>query len=150
MEDGKVVRKILEAAQDETTPLPVKISSSALPTGASTAALQTAGNASLTSIDGKLGASTITDENLTLTVVDTEYSFAIPANCKSIEFWSRNGYPLRFSLTATGRVATPTGDYMTLKSNCSYASPPSLNLSSKTVYFASDNAGDVVEILAWS
>lgn len=54
MEDGKVVRKILEAAQDETTPLPVKISSSALPTGASTADLQTTGNASLTSINGKL------------------------------------------------------------------------------------------------
>lgn len=36
MEDGKVVRKILEAAQDGTTPLPVAISSSALPTGAAT------------------------------------------------------------------------------------------------------------------
>jgi hypothetical protein len=115
-----------------------------------TAAKQDDGNASLTSIDGKLGASTITDENLTLTVADTEYSFAIPANCKSIEFWSRNGYPLRYSLTATGRVATPTGDYLTLKSNCSYASPFTLNLSSKTIYFATDNAGDVVEILAWS
>lgn len=128
----------------------VKVDSSALPTGAATAANQTTGNASLSSIDGKLGASTITDENLTLTVADTEYSFAIPANCKSIEFWSRNGYPLRYSLTATGRVATPTGDYLTLKSNCSYASPFTLNLSSKTIYFATDNAGDVVEILAWS
>lgn len=36
MEDGKVVRKILEAAQDGTTPLPVAVSSSALPTDAST------------------------------------------------------------------------------------------------------------------
>jgi hypothetical protein len=103
----------------------------------------------LSGISGKFGASTITDENLTLTVVDTEYSFVIPANCKSIEFWSRNGYPVRFSFT-TGRVATPAGDYLTLKSNCSYASPPSLNLSSKTIYFASDNAGDVVELIAWS
>ena len=40
MEDGKVVRKILEAAYDGTTPLPVAISSSALPTGAATSANQ--------------------------------------------------------------------------------------------------------------
>jgi len=94
-------------------------------------------------------ATTIAVENVTLTVVDTEYSYTIPNNCKSIEFWSRNGYPVRFEFT-TGHVATPTGDYLTLKSNNTYASPPSLNLSSKTVYFASDNAGDIVEILAWS
>jgi len=94
-------------------------------------------------------ASTIGEQNVTLTVIDTEYSYSIPSNCKSVEFWSRNGYPVRFAFT-TGKVATPTGVYFTLKSNCSYASPPSLNLSSKTVYFASDNAGDIVEILAWS
>jgi len=94
-------------------------------------------------------ATAIDEHNETLTVVDTQYSYSIPANCKHIEFWSRNGYPVRFSFV-TGKVATPTEPYMTLKSNCSYASPPSLNLSSKTLYLASDNAGDVVEILAWS
>lgn len=96
-----------------------------------------------------LGASAIEVENVTLTVVDTEYNYTIPANCKSIEFWSRGGYPVRWEFT-TGHVATPSGDYLTLKSNCSYSSPPALNLSSKTIYFASDNAGDVVEIVAWS
>ncbi len=120
-----------------------------LPTGAATSAKQDTGNSSLTSIDGKLGASAIGEYNVTLTVVDTEYSQALPANTKGIEFMSRGGYPVRFAFTA-GKVATPTGVYFTLKSNCVYESPAGLNLSSKTIYFASDNAGDVVEMIAWS
>jgi len=96
-----------------------------------------------------LGASAIGEYNVTLTVVDTEYSQALPSNTKGIEFWSRGGYPVRFAFT-TGKVATPTDVYYTLKSNGSYSSPPGLNLSSKTVYFASDNAGDVVELITWS
>ena len=101
------------------------------------------------SIDSKLAASTINEYAVTLTVVDTEYSQALPANTKGIEFVSRDGYPVRYAFT-TGKVATPTGVYFTLKSNCAYESPATLNLSSKTIYFASDNAGDVVELIAWS
>ena len=96
-----------------------------------------------------MAASTINEYAVTLTVVDTEYSQALPANTKGIEFVSRGGYPVRYAFT-TGKVATPTGVYFTLKSNCAYESPATLNLSSKTIYFASDNAGDVVELIAWS
>ena len=106
-------------------------------------------SADLGSIDSKLAASTINEYAVTLTVVDTEYSQALPANTKGIEFVSRSGYPVRYAFT-TGKVATPTGVYFTLKSNCAYESPATLNLSSKTIYFASDNAGDVVELIAWS
>ena len=106
-------------------------------------------SADLDSIDSKLAASTINEYAVTLTVVDTEYSQALPANTKGIEFVSRSGYPVRYAFT-TGKVATPTGVYFTLKSNCAYESPATLNLSSKTIYFASDNAGDVVELIAWS
>lgn len=106
-------------------------------------------SADLGSIDSKLAASTINEYAVTLTVVDTEYSQALPANTKGIEFVSRGGYPVRYAFT-TGKVATPTGVYFTLKSNCAYESPATLNLSSKTIYFASDNAGDVVELIAWS
>ena len=106
-------------------------------------------SADLGSIDSKLAASTINEYAVTLTAADTEYSQALPANTKGIEFVSRGGYPVRYAFT-TGKVATPTGVYFTLKSNCSYESPATLNLSSKTIYFASDNAGDVVELIAWS
>ncbi|MFA5408643.1 MAG: hypothetical protein WC343_07740 [Bacilli bacterium] len=103
----------------------------------------------LGSIDSKLAASIINEYAVTLTAVDTEYSQALPANTKGIEFVSRGGYPVRYAFT-TGKVAMPTGVYFTLKSNCAYESPATLNLSSKTIYFASDNAGDVVELIAWS
>jgi len=106
-------------------------------------------SADLGSIDSKLAASTINEYAVILTVVDTEYSQALPANTKGIEFVSRGGYPVRYAFT-TGKVATPTGVYFTLKSNCAYESPVTLDLSSKTIYFASDNAGDVVELIAWS
>jgi hypothetical protein len=109
----------------------------ALPAGAATAANQ------------QPPATTITEFNITLTVADTEYPQLLPANCKGIEFVSRGGYPTRYAFT-TGKVAGLVSPYFTLKSNCSYENPATLNLSSKTIYFASDNAGDVIELIAWS
>lgn len=96
-----------------------------------------------------LGASSIGEYNVTLTLVDTEYSQALPSNCKGVEIWSRGGYEIRFAFT-TGKVATPTAPYFTLKSDESYSSPPGLNLSSKTIYFGTDTAGDVIELITWS
>lgn len=104
------------------------------------------GNASLASMTG---ASVIGEYNIALTVVDTEYSQALPANCRGVEFVSRGGYPVRYAFT-TGKVATLVSPYFILKANCAYENPATLNLSSKTIYFASDNAGDVVELIAWS
>lgn len=95
------------------------------------------------------GPKTISEYNITLTLVDTEYSQALPANCKGIEFWSRNGYAFRFAFT-TGKVATPTEPYFVVPVNSGYSSPPNLNLSSKTLYFGTDSAGDVIELICWS
>ncbi len=100
-------------------------------------------------IDGKIAASSINEYNVTLTLADTEYHQDLPSSTKGIEFISRNGYPVRYAFT-TGKVATPTEPYFTLRSNCSYESPVTLNLSSKIIYFGTDNAGDVIELIAWS
>ena len=148
-----ILAKIIAAPSTEAKQDTIKTAIDAITTklsaDPSTATLQGTGNVSLSSIDGKLSASTINEYNVVLTVVDTEYSQALPANCKGIEFVSRGGYPVRYAFT-TGKVAGLTSPYFTLKSNCSYENPATLNLSSKTIYFASDNAGDVIELIVWS
>ena len=93
-------------------------------------------------------ATTITDYNITLTLVDTEYSQALPANTKKIEFWSRGKYAFRHSFT-TGKVAGPTAPYTTAFANSCYEAP-GINLTSKTIYFATDAAGDIIEMRVWS
>jgi hypothetical protein len=105
--------------------------------------------ATLSSIDGKVASSTITEYNITLTNANTEYSQALPANTKKVEFWSRNGYAVRYSFV-TGKVATPTAPYLTVKANGFYESPGMGNLSSKTIYFATASAGDIIEMCVWS
>ena len=121
---------------DGTGTLVVNTSASALPTGAATSAKQ--------------ASTTITEYNIELTSADTEYSQALPANTKKIEFWSRAGYAIRWQLE-TGKVAAPTEPYLTLKPNGFYESPGMLDLSSMTIYFATAaSAGDVVEMLVWS
>lgn len=113
----------------------VDVLSSALPTGAATSAKQ--------------AATTITEYNITLTLADTEYSQALPANTKKIEFWSRGKYAFRHAFT-TGKVAGLVSPYFTAFANSSYESPGMADLTSKTIYFATDTAGDVIEMRVWS
>ena len=84
--------------------------------------------------------------NLTLTLADTEYSQSFPL-AKKITIQCRTAYDVRFSYV-TGKVATPTAPYMTIKSGAAYWED-SLAVSGTTLYFASDEAGVVVEILVW-
>lgn len=98
---------------------------------------------------GDLLSSTINEYAVTLTVIDTEYSQALPSGTKRIEFSSRGGHATRFAFT-TGKVAAPTDPYQTLKANSAYESPMLLDLTGKTIYFATDSAGDVIELLVWS
>lgn len=91
----------------------------------------------------------ITEYNITLTSADTEYSQALPANTKKIEFWSRGKYAFRHSFV-TGKVAGPTEPYLTAFTNSAYESPGTANLTSKTIYFATDVPGDVIEMRVWS
>ena len=120
---------------DGTGTLVVSAASSALPTGAATSAKQ--------------ASTQITEYNITLTLADTEYSQALPANTKKIEFWSRNKYAFRHAFTA-GKVAGLASPYLTAFANSNYESPGMADLTSKTIYFATDSAGDVIEMRVWS
>ena len=91
-----------------------------------------------------VGGVTPTLYNVTLTNADTEYSQAL-ASCKGIEFQARTAVDIRFAFV-TGKVATPTAPYMTLKSGQWYY----FDGSPTTLYLASATAGTVVEIILWS
>ena len=92
---------------------------------------------------------TPTPFNVTLTLADTEYSQALPANCRGFEFQARTEAILRFAFV-TGKVAGPTAPYITLKAGDYYVSPPINQAAApSTLYFASPTAGTVVELIAW-
>lgn len=88
--------------------------------------------------------------NKTLTSADTEYSQAMPTNCRGFEFQCRTENDVRFAFV-TGKVAGPTAPYMTLKAGDFYNTQPINQADSpSTLYLASPTAGVVVEIIAWT
>lgn len=89
--------------------------------------------------------------NLTLTLADTEYSQQLPGNCKQYDVQCRTAAAVRFAYE-TGKVATPTAPYATLKAGGTFTSDfvPQANAQDGiTIYFASSTAGAVVEIIAY-
>jgi len=116
-------------------------------------ALKGTGSKDFTTLETELDkkpdeATTPNEYNVTLTNADTEYSQALPAGTKALEFWARESVDIRFAFTS-GKVATPTAPYFTLKAGTTYYKE-SLNLSGKTLYLASSTAGTNVEIIAWT
>ena len=101
---------------------------------------------------GSYGANTPgvpTPYNVTLTLANTEYSQALPANCRGFEFQARTEAEIRFAFT-TGRVAGPVAPYLTLKAGDYYFSGPIAQEDvPSTIYLASAVAGTVVELIAW-
>jgi len=91
---------------------------------------------------------TPTPYNLTLTNANTEYSQALSAHCRGFEFQCQSETSIRFAFV-TGKVATPTAPYITLKAGDYFSSPPIHSVGAMTIYFASATAGVVVEILEW-
>ena len=88
--------------------------------------------------------------NVTLTNANTEYSQAMVANCRRFEFQARTEATIRFAFV-TGKVATPTVPYMTLKAGDSYESGPvNQGAAPSTLYIGSATAGTVVEIISWA
>jgi hypothetical protein len=88
--------------------------------------------------------------NVTLTTANTEYSQALPANTRGFEFQCQSSFDVRYAFV-TGKVATPTAPYMTCKAGNAYSSfQLNQGASPSTLYFASPQAGVVVEITAWS
>jgi len=89
--------------------------------------------------------------NVACTSADTEYSQALPSNTKrfslSVQLGSvANNLRVAF---ATGKVATPTAPYFVIQESKEYYEDET-DLASVTLYFASSNAGSVVQIIAWT
>lgn len=88
--------------------------------------------------------------NITLTSADTQYSQVIPAGCQHFEWQARTAAAVRYALDDTGKVATPTAPYHTLKAGDYYYSPRlSPQALARTLYLASATAGTVIELLVW-
>ncbi len=85
---------------------------------------------------------------VTMTNGNTQYSQALPAATKRVEFKCRGLYDIRYAWE-TGKVATPTDPYGTLKAGTAYDTG-NVKLTSPTLYFACATAGQVLEITAWS
>jgi hypothetical protein len=85
--------------------------------------------------------------NITLTLINTEYSRLLPSGTREIRFRCRTIHDIRYAFV-TGKVATPTEPYLTLPAGSDYHSDEN-DLSGKTVYFASSQAGVVVEVEVW-
>ena len=86
----------------------------------------------------------------TLTTATTEYTQALPTNCRMFEFQCQSENTVRFAFT-TGKVAIPTSPYMTLKAGDFYSSPQIYQAATPgTLYLASDTAAVKVEILTWN
>lgn len=87
--------------------------------------------------------------NVTMTLADTEYSQALPANCRRFEIQCRGAFAVRFAFV-TGKVATSVEPYVTLKAGRWYDSGPiNQGASPSTVYFACGTAAQAFCILAW-
>ena len=85
--------------------------------------------------------------NKTLTVADNEYSQALPSSTREIRFRCRTLYDVRFAWVE-GKVATPTAPYLTLPAGSDYYSDND-DITGKSLYLASSEAGVVVEIEVW-
>jgi len=82
--------------------------------------------------------------NVTLTLADTEYSQPLPSSTRELRFRCRTLHDIRFAWVS-GKVATPTAPYLTLPAGSDYHSDEK-DLTGKTLYLASSEAGVVVEI----
>lgn len=96
-------------------------------------------------------AMTKTVYNVALTTQNTEYSQALPADVRRIRFQARGSVDIRYAFE-TGKVATPTAPYMTLKSGQVYdwTALEGQFLGTITLYFAAGSNTQVAEVETWS
>jgi len=92
-------------------------------------------------------------ENVTMTNADTEYSYALPANCKRVTLSVQDGdssFNIRLAFE-TGKVATPTAPYLQYKGNVEFDSDLlKMSATPGNIYFGCSSAGKVMQILAWN
>lgn len=85
---------------------------------------------------------------LTLTLANTQYSWIAPEGTKKYSFKTRTtSHNLKFAFQPS--VVTSTG-YTSLSGGIGFESPTEFWVTeNKTIYFASTDAGAIVEILYW-
>ena len=98
--------------------------------------------------DAALDCAAVAEYNVTLTNANMEYSQALPANARKVIFRCRTADTVRYAW-ATGKVATPTVPYQTLRASAEYALD-GIKVASGIIYLASATAGVVIEMEAWS
>ena len=82
--------------------------------------------------------------NVTLTVANTEYSQAV-SGAQKFTIQCRTNFAVRLAYV-TGKVATPTEPYLTIKAGSVYWED-NISLAGRTLYFASSEAGVIIEII---
>lgn len=86
--------------------------------------------------------------NVTMTLADTQYSQALPANTKKYTIQTRDGTAFRIAFV-TGKVAAPTEPYFSIGTD-GFHQEDLIKPASLTLYFACGEAAKVAEIIAWS
>lgn len=86
--------------------------------------------------------------NVTMTTADTEYNQALTANTRKFAIMTRDRSEFRFQYV-TGKVATPTAPWVTIAENEVYYEDH-IKDASITLYFASAEAGKIIEIIEWT
>lgn len=88
-----------------------------------------------------------------MTLADTEYSQVLPENCKGFIIHTRDETVFRLAYEA-GHVAVPTAPYFTVPAGKAYGEGDifiyTYGGNLLTLYFASTNAGKIIEITYWT
>ena len=86
--------------------------------------------------------------NVTMASADTEYSQALPTGTKRFAIHLQDWTVFRLAFV-TGKVATPTAPYLSIPASGEHYQE-GINVSSLTLYFASDVASKTAEIEVWT
>lgn len=92
-----------------------------------------------------LGASTPTIVNINVALANTEQSYALPANTKRFFIQARGNAKIQLAFTSSQSGT----NYITISPGSKYEEK-SVQLSSTTLYFQLNKAGQEVEILSWA
>jgi len=88
--------------------------------------------------------------NVAMAAADTEYEYQFPANVERFTMGLRDQTKAwRFS-NLTSKVATPTEPYKTMPAGAEYEEQGLIMPIDNTVYFASGDAAQVMEIVFWT
>ena len=85
--------------------------------------------------------------NVTCTSANAEYSTELPDNTRAITVQCRTAHVLRIAFE-TGKVATPTAPYFSIKANDRIQVSP-VRMIRQKLYVGAPDAGSIAEIICW-